>query len=167
MRQGETIINWDAIGAIGEIIGAVAVVVSISYLAVQIRSQIREARLTATRELSRDYRQVIVGLAGDKELFEIYQKAMRDYESLAENERARIHMAGFSPLFGVLEQQYLHMNHGNIDPVFLESIKSRMAEASGFPGIRMWWERNRDIYSQEFKDYVDGIYSMDKEDGES
>ena len=29
--------NWDAIGAVGEVIGAMAVVISIIYLAVQIR----------------------------------------------------------------------------------------------------------------------------------
>jgi hypothetical protein len=29
--------NWEALGAIGEIVGAIAVVVTIGYLAVQIR----------------------------------------------------------------------------------------------------------------------------------
>ena len=30
-------INWEAIGAVGEVVGALAVVVSIVYLAIQIR----------------------------------------------------------------------------------------------------------------------------------
>tara|TARA_B110000858_G_scaffold89247_1_gene103084 strand:- start:5179 stop:5370 length:192 start_codon:yes stop_codon:yes gene_type:complete len=34
--------NWDAISAIGEIIGATAVVVSLVYLAVQIRQNTRQ-----------------------------------------------------------------------------------------------------------------------------
>ena len=33
--------NWDAIGAVGEILGAIAVVVSIGYLSIQIRSNTR------------------------------------------------------------------------------------------------------------------------------
>ena len=36
--------NWDAIGAIGEIVGASAVVISLVYLASQIRIQNRESR---------------------------------------------------------------------------------------------------------------------------
>lgn len=44
--------NWDAIAAVGEIMGALAVVVSVAYLAVQIRKQTAESRLTAARELS-------------------------------------------------------------------------------------------------------------------
>jgi hypothetical protein len=43
--------TWDAIGAVGEIVGAVAVVVSVIYLSVQVEKQTEEARLTATREL--------------------------------------------------------------------------------------------------------------------
>jgi hypothetical protein len=38
--------NWDAIGAISEIIGAIAVVVTLSYLAVQVRM----SRITAAAE---------------------------------------------------------------------------------------------------------------------
>ena len=91
--------NWEAAGAIGEIVGAVAVVVSISYLAIQIRSQTREARLTATRELARDYRHVIETITGDEQLFAVYQKAMENFDALSAEERVRIHMRLFSPLF--------------------------------------------------------------------
>ena len=47
--------NWDAAGAIGEIIGATAVVVSVIYLAVQIRGQTEQAKLAATRELMSNF----------------------------------------------------------------------------------------------------------------
>ena len=39
--------NWDAIGAIGNIIGAFAVVVSLIYLAIQIRTQNKQSKLSA------------------------------------------------------------------------------------------------------------------------
>jgi hypothetical protein len=39
--------NWDAIGAAGEILGALAVVVSIGYLSIQIRSNTRATRASA------------------------------------------------------------------------------------------------------------------------
>jgi hypothetical protein len=37
--------NWDAVGAIGEIIGAVAVIAALIYLAIQIREGARASRL--------------------------------------------------------------------------------------------------------------------------
>jgi hypothetical protein len=44
--------NWDAVGAVGEILVAAAVVVSLIYLAAQIRNQNRESRLSAMLEIS-------------------------------------------------------------------------------------------------------------------
>jgi len=41
--------NWDALGAIGEIVGAVGVIVSLLYLAIQVRSSSRQARHAAAQ----------------------------------------------------------------------------------------------------------------------
>ena len=46
-RKEETM-NWDAIGALYEAIGALAVVITLLYLAIQIKEQTKETRLTAT-----------------------------------------------------------------------------------------------------------------------
>ena len=48
--------NWVAIEAVGQILGAAAVVASLGYLAAQIRNQNRESRLSAMREISLGFR---------------------------------------------------------------------------------------------------------------
>ncbi len=40
-RHGIIVMNWEAIGSIGEIVGAIAVVATLGYLATQIRSNTR------------------------------------------------------------------------------------------------------------------------------
>ncbi len=47
--------NWDAIGAVGEIIGATAVVVSVIYIASKITKPPQEAQMGANRELAARY----------------------------------------------------------------------------------------------------------------
>ena len=49
--------NWDAVGAIGEILGAGAVVISLFYLASQIRTQNKEAQLAAAHEILAAFRE--------------------------------------------------------------------------------------------------------------
>ena len=39
--------NWEALGAIGEIVGAVAVVLTLGYLAVQILQNVAQVRIRA------------------------------------------------------------------------------------------------------------------------
>ncbi len=72
--------NWDAIGAIGEILGASAVFASLIYLAIQIRAQNRESRLGAMHDISTGYREVLAGMA-EADLADLYTKAFDDYES--------------------------------------------------------------------------------------
>ena len=44
--------NWEAVGAAGEIIGAVAVIISIIYLALQVRQNTAALRSSATNAAS-------------------------------------------------------------------------------------------------------------------
>ena len=44
--------NWDAVGAIGEVVGAMAVVVTLAYLAIQVRENSRQLRLTSTLSIN-------------------------------------------------------------------------------------------------------------------
>ena len=46
--------NWEAIGAIGEIVGAIAVVATLGYLATQIRQNTRSVRASAYQAAQRD-----------------------------------------------------------------------------------------------------------------
>ena len=99
--------NWDAIGALSDAIGAVAVVITLLYLAIQIKEQTKETRLTATRDLSRDYRDVVESITADKEVFGLYLRALTEYENLPHEEKIRISLYFFR-LFRVSELSYLH-----------------------------------------------------------
>lgn len=47
MKISEVIVNWEAVGAVGEIIGGAAVVLTLAYLAFQIRYNTRATRASA------------------------------------------------------------------------------------------------------------------------
>jgi hypothetical protein len=44
--------NWEAISALGQIVGAIAVVISVIYLPLQVRSNARQTRLASMRSMS-------------------------------------------------------------------------------------------------------------------
>ena len=48
--------NWEAIGAVGEILGALLVGVTLIYLAVQLRQNTRATRAATLQEIQRDLR---------------------------------------------------------------------------------------------------------------
>ena len=80
--------NWEAIGAIGEIVGALAVLATLYYLAIQIKMQNyqlqksnEQARVSLSLELNDSYTQLFDMLLRDKDFISIYHRGIEN-ESL-------------------------------------------------------------------------------------
>ncbi len=146
--------NFDAISALAELIAAIGVIVTLIYLAVQIKKQTEEARLAATRELAKEYRDILEPLTFHPEVLDLYRRAIADYDSLPEDERIRIHFL-ISRFFRWNEQQHLQMSRGNYDDSFFESMTLRLIEFLSNRGIQQWWRRNKDAFGREFRDFVE------------
>lgn len=149
-------INWDAFGALAEALGAIAVILSVLYLAIQIRSQTREARLAATRDLSTETRRVLEAIALDHEFSEIYQAGLYDYEGLPDNDRMRVSYMYRSFLL-ICEQQYLHTKHGSIDPMYLDSAVRIYLQFLKAPGVQQFWQLSKASFSDDFSTYLDTL----------
>ena len=74
--------NWEAISAIGQLVGALAVVISLIYLAREVRSNARASRLASMRSVSDAFNRWIQQLAEYPHLAELYYRGIHDFESL-------------------------------------------------------------------------------------
>ena len=82
--------NWEATGAIGEIIGAAAVVISLVYLASQIRISNRASK-QATEQHMLDNVRIWLGRISDSDtLSAIWMRGCRDDPELSEEEWSRL-----------------------------------------------------------------------------
>jgi hypothetical protein len=70
--------NWDAIGALAETIGALAVVISLIYLAVQIRSGTKALRTTLRDSAFRYLGEWKYVLSADPELPWLFKRGLRN-----------------------------------------------------------------------------------------
>ena len=68
--------NWDAIGAIGEIVGALAVVSTLAYLAVQIRQSSNVAQGQMEMTSSQATAEWMNGISADRELVAVWRKGV-------------------------------------------------------------------------------------------
>ena len=74
--------NWDAIAAIGEVIGALAVVATLGYFAKQIRQQNRTSEADAVREVFATWTTAIAACVADQATSELMMRGLKDYEAL-------------------------------------------------------------------------------------
>jgi hypothetical protein len=144
----------DELGNIGDFLGGIAVIITLLYLALQIRKQSADAKLEATRALASEYSHALSKIIEDKELCQLYLRGIRDYASLPDEDRIRLSLC-FLLLVRAIEQQYLHVRLGNFDGTYFTSIQKSFREFLAFPGAQEWWRLSCDMFEDSFCEEVE------------
>ncbi len=79
-------VNWNAIGAIGEIVGAAAVVLSLLYLAIQMRQNTKAQAIATFESAMSGFNEAIRFSFGDIERSSTFRRGTVDPDSLNEDE---------------------------------------------------------------------------------
>ena len=131
--------NWDAIGAVGEIVGAIAVFVSIIYLARQINNANKATEASTTLDSTRllsDWHQSLNQSPG---LADIFVRGMEDASALTNIERASF-LAAVADLFTVLEGLYRQHNLGFLPEETWVTVEEFLDRAFASEAVAIWWE---------------------------
>ena len=145
--------NWDAIGAVGEIVGAAAVVISLVYLAIQMRSQNRETRLSTINSSLTAWNSLLALIADNSELADIWNRGLKN-EVLSEDQEARFRAFANSYL-RVAEGLYLQHLEGRLDRRIWLGIGKGTTVLLAAPGMRRFWSHRKDWYSPEFREFIE------------
>jgi len=151
--------NWTAISAGADILAAAGVIGSLLYLAGQIRAQVKEAELSGTRELARDWHNLVMSIFENEQSFGVYERAIQDYTNLSRSDRIRAFML-FSSAMRILELQYFHLGEARLEKRYFSGIQSRMQELGTFPGVRQWWADNKQEYDAGFIRFAERASSI-------
>lgn len=141
--------NWEAIAAIAELAGALAVVISLVYLASQVRSGTRTLK-TTTRDSSfvslMDFNHAVMS---DPDLAYIFQVGCHDYDALEERERARlVHV--FYSFFKMFEKIYLHYLDGSVDESVWVHNKPMLLAYAIQPGAKYYLSLREKIFDPRY-----------------
>ena len=137
------------LGNLGEFVGAIGVVVSLIYLAVQIRQNTKSVRSSTHHASFVAGNDVHLAFA-EAGAAQIIIKAGRSYDDLTLDEKFRFRML-MRALFSFEEDVYLQFQEGLIDRPFGDARVRVLTEALSEPGIHDWWTRNRHLYTTSFQ----------------
>jgi hypothetical protein len=130
--------NWEAISAVGQIVGAAGVIISVIYLALQVRSNARQTRLASMRSMSDAFNQWLQSLAENAEFGDLYYRGMRDFESIEGADLPRF-SALMDHLFRIYEDMYYQKLEGHLDPRVWRGFEAPMRDIIAYPGAQAWW----------------------------
>lgn len=159
------IINWEALGAVGEIVGAATVIATLFYLARQIRQSNQAlnrsnefAQANSIHQINTAYSGVFSHLASDYGLADIYTRALAG-ERLTPTEETRF--TSFVNMFmatleNLTAQQSLELGYTVLDSdsavVLMAPYLKKLLETEA--GSRWWRETGPALYVEEFRSQV-------------
>jgi hypothetical protein len=140
-------VDWNAVGAIGESVGAGLLFISIVYLAVQVRLAKRVVAVEAAQRVRAAHHDVYAALATNRDFAEVVVEKHRNFTDANE-----LMLWGYYQwLVSNWENQYELFRQGLVDIVIMRKTISSFERLVGQPKFVEFWKQVR----------VDGGYSQD------
>ncbi len=141
------------LGAIGEFVGAIAVVVTLIYLAFQMRQNTNALKLNTAGSVTEELQEMFALLASNQELAEIFVTASQE-SSLQGAERVRFNTFTHN-LVRVYENAFLQWRAGVIDPAHWEGMTRMMIDVTSMAAFQTYWLDRKHWVSEGFQKYME------------
>jgi hypothetical protein len=131
------ILNWEAIGAIGEIVGATAVVATLFYLARQINDNSKQVKMASIIELNTLYNDAFLPIYNSEKNMEIWVRGLASPEELSDVE-IEIFFLFMRRLINPFETAVVQYLEGKADERLFEMYRAYAKEIVEAPGGVAW-----------------------------
>jgi hypothetical protein len=143
------------LGNIGEFVAAVGVIVSLIYLAFQIRQNTRSIRAAAVHQATVGASDFSRSLAESEELAHIFIAGLRGYEQLDTEEKRTRWLSLASIQFRHYEDVFLQYQNGTVGAESWEGWRNSMRPFLASPGFSMFWNLRGDTFAASFRTVVE------------
>jgi hypothetical protein len=155
--------NWDAIGAIAELLGAIGVIASLIYLARQIRDGQRALRASTYQQFREEIRESHSNMLPISEA-RVVRLGLADFSQLNDDEAFQFNFWANS-VIPVYENAYYLYRAGMLDDDRWEMQRRNLVQMLGNPGLVLWWRTMPPTMSPEFVALVEEILGEEPEGG--
>jgi len=144
-----TLQDW---GALGELIGGVAIIVSLIYVGLQIRQSAHATRAATSQAFTDQYVNVVLPLF-DPGLSGIYYRGLRGLHNLQEGEKIT-YIAWIAAILRLFESFYFQERDGFFDPRLFDGWRMTFSDLFAYEGPREALEIRKHHYNAQFIEFL-------------
>ena len=144
---------WDALAAIGTMLGALGVIISLVYLATQIKNQNRESELAAANELAAQWSAAMSDVATNGQLARILEVGLERVEELEPHEYVQF-TAHLNRIFRAVESMYTQYRAGRLSEELWQGISTSTIQFTKSPGVKYWWSTRSGWFGEAFSQFI-------------
>ena len=149
-------IKLKKIALIVEILGGVAILISLIFVGIQLKDNTKATRsstATATIGTMTDW---YVTMGTNAEASSSFWKFLSDPNSMTKEEQLQ-HIYNLHGLLLTFQNSYYLALEGTLDERIPESLNQVIIGVKDQPGFQLYWKARKSIFFKEYRDYVDEI----------
>jgi len=155
--------DWNAVGAIANLVGASGVMVSLIYLGIQIRQNTRTEQARAFNEIFSNFTAQNLVMFGPTNI-DVVISGIQDFKTLNGRDKLRfdhLMMGYFNALEATIFSKTAFLLGDDTLENWAYSLRTRFLP---YPGVRDWWSEAKPIFAPETRAWIDKqISATDKE----
>ena len=148
----------ERLALIAEIIGAVAIVITLLYLSIQIKDSAKASRSAAVTDATTAMQAFYQELGSNSATSKLYLKAMRNPDALSDEDQFQYLMMMHSCFLG-FQRSFFLAHEGTLDVSLRDSIGIAIHTVNHMPGTHFYWRQRKFYFQPEFVDWVEGLLS--------
>ena len=145
--------NIMELGAIGELVGGVAVIASLIYVGLQVKQSNKFAAAETVRSFLHEYN-AVMRRGGEHELCSLMRKAMTNFDDLNNDEKSEAHNQILTHVM-LVQTAFMLMKRGFSDPDIMNIVVGFNALVLNMDGLHEWWGMVKKVLDPEFVAFMD------------
>lgn len=146
----------EALGNIGDFLGGIGVLVTLLYLANQIKQNSSSVSNAAAESVLQTMTATLQTAASTPQMARVIALGQTNIEELSDDERTQFAMWIYG-WFRVLERAHAHYRQGFVDPGEWHGHTRQLASVMRSPSVQQWWSARRSFFGPEFAAFIDGL----------
>jgi hypothetical protein len=142
---------------VAELIGITAIVVSLIFVALEVRQSAAATRGATQQALADSAREASSALVGDLETAELTMRFLNasDWSEFTDVERFQSVLL-FTSMLRVYESAYYQWSEGNLAPEIWSGWDASLRDVAPMPGVALYWNERQHYFDERFQFYFEG-----------
>jgi len=149
-------LTFESLGNVGDFIGGIAVVITLAYLALQIRQNSTSVKAASAQAVLGALAQSIASVASSSAASRVVILGQTNFDQLSEEEQLQfaLWLLGW---FRVFEQAHHQYVAGVLDPMQWKGHAAQLESTMQSPAVRRWWVVRRVLFDPDFRRFIEDL----------
>ena len=151
-------LSLSEMASVAEVVGAVAIVISLVYVGIQVNDSTRAVRSASANDAAALAQTWYLEVGSDPVASTIILEGLTNPESLSREDMVQyIYM--FHSILLALQNSWYLASEGTLDVELRDTVTNTILGIREQPGMALYWSQRRALFKPDFQDYVDELLS--------